>query len=61
MPILYMNIINITSNNDNNNNYVVLHAFKFNFFKGYENQTYVQLSKVFIKKKKGRIVPFYLT
>ena len=57
-----MNIINITSNNDNNNNnnYVVLHAFKFNFFKGYENQTYVQLSKVFIKKK-GRIVPFYLT
>lgn len=52
MPILYMNIINITSNNDNNNNYVVLHAFKFNFFKGYENQTYVQLSKVFIKKKK---------
>lgn len=56
-----MNIINITSNNDNNNNnYVVLHAFKFNFFKGYENQTYVQLSKVFIKKK-VRIVPFYLT
>ena len=56
-----MNIINITSNNDNNNNnYVVLHAFKFNFLKGYENQTYVQLSKVFIKKK-VRIVPFYLT
>lgn len=30
---------------------VVLHAFKINFFKGYKNQTYVQLLKVFIKKK----------